>query len=116
MTPIEIAHKAAEEGARQNDRYLFLLLLAVVFAVIFVAGKWLVGQIKGLETLRAQESKERTDLLAGLFKEANEGRVKCAEIVAGNAEVVRECKATIAECSRCMVRTNEHLNLLEKNL
>lgn len=68
---------AAKSSADPNYLPIVLLFIAVIGGVWLF--RWLVGRLE-----------RQTELLTGLFKEANEGRVRVAEIVAINTETLRE--------------------------
>lgn len=89
----EIAAKSASD-----PNYLPIVLLIACLAGFVWLFKWLVGRLD-----------QQTELLAGLFKEANEGRVKLAEVVAVNSTVVTECRDAMRENTDILrnMRSNE---------
>lgn len=88
MNPITIT----DHVSQQSDRYLFLLVLVIAGVSVYFAVRYLVTRIE-----------KQNELLTGLFKEANDGRVECAKNIAANSVIVTEATETIRE-SRDAIR------------
>ena len=69
----EIPKIADEAGKHANDmNWLAVVLLFLAIIALVWLFRWIIGELKQL------------------FQEANEGRVKCAEIIAVNTNVINE--------------------------
>ena len=94
--------KIADHLASKDPQYIINYLL--IFVMIAGAGatawmfKWLVGRLQN-----------QTTLLAGLFKEASDGRERVASIVAENTAVIRECRDQITENTEFLRRANDNV-------
>lgn len=83
--------------AGKDDRYIinYLLIFVIILGTIAIGClfKWLIGRLQN-----------QTTLLAGLFKEASDGRERVAAIVAESTVVIRDCRDTIRDNTEFMRR------------
>jgi hypothetical protein len=82
---VTVATKAAAEHANDVNWLAVCLLFLAIVALAWLF-RWIVGELKSL------------------FKEANEGRIECARIIATNSTVIQECRDTICDATEFMKR------------
>lgn len=83
--------KVTDHLANQNDRYLFIFILVVVFALAIWLFRWMIGRIEHQNKLSEDRIERQTVLLEGLFKTANATTEKVAGVVADNTAHVVAC-------------------------
>lgn len=91
MDPIKLADQAAEHAAKQNDRYLFIFILIIVFAGAVWLFRWMIGIIDRKNALSEDRLERQTTLLEGLFREANQSRERVASVISDNTAHVVAC-------------------------
>lgn len=93
MDPI----KLADHLEQQNDRYLFIVILVVVFALAVWLFKWMIGRIEHQNKLSEDRIERQTVLLEGLFREANASRERVASVISDNTAHVVACTEQMSD-------------------
>lgn len=83
--PMNEAAKIANEHSNDMNWLAVCLLFIAIIALGWLF-RWIVGELKQL------------------FREANDGRVECAKIIATNTSVIQECRDSICESTDFMKR------------
>lgn len=87
----------AKQADSLTDRGLFLLALVILGTF----GVWVVKKLN-------DRDERKSELLVGLFKEANEGRLEVAKTLTSCAVIMERCQATMDLCGRTLERTAEY--------
>ncbi len=89
---------AANHASAQSDRWLFIVVLLVLGAVVMWAVRWLVGKHEALMTEHRADQQAYTSQLAGITHDVNKTNQELAVVLDRNSRSLDENSNELRRC------------------